>query len=316
MPETTQKRQTIRNQVMTIFGDPPEWDSLREYIRYFAYAKETCPTTGREHLQGFAQAWKPMRATKWRELFPNIRMEVMRGTLRSNDAYCSKQGRLIEFGEKPEENGQKTTLLRYKRKIEEGEQVNEIAEEDAMFPTYLQYRNGLHEYEHHIKGKRVCVDRNKPKVYIRIGDSGSGKTKWLDEQFGLNNWARMPNPSSGTWWITKRVSFSDNVLIDDVGPSKIPKIEEFLEWTDRYPIEFNSKGGHLWWKPKTITITSNLMPSDWWPDMTDAHKEAVMRRVFQITAVYKDKPEEVVYENAEEVLPVPIETPQHPDSPV
>jgi len=225
-------------------------------------------------------------------------MEAMLGSFRANAGYCSKEATLTEFGTKPEENGVKTSLLGFKRKIDAGERVTTIAEEETMFPIYTQYKNGLEAYEHHITGKRVRLDRTMPKVYIRIGDSGSGKTRWLDEQFGLDGWARMPNPTS-SWWITRTVANSRVVLIDDVGPAKVPKVEEFLEWTDRYPVEFNTKGSFLWWKPEVIVITSNCMPTEWWPNMMESHKDAVMRRIYQIVAVFKGRPEEVVYQNPE-----------------
>lgn len=108
----------------------------------------------------------------------------------------------------------------------------------------------------------------------------------------------MPNPT-GSWWITPTVSAADTVLIDDVGPTKIPKVEEFLEWTDRYPVEFNSKGGHLWWKPKNIVITSNCSWRQWWPKLTTVHEAAIERRITRVDLVYKDMPEERIIYNAE-----------------
>lgn len=189
-------------------------------------------------------------------------------------------------------------MLAVKRKIDFGEHTMDIMEEDDCFEVVARYKRAFTDYEHHIRGKKLRSDRTQPKVYIRIGDPGTGKTRWLDEQFGFNGWASMPDPN-GTWWITPTVSRADTVLIDDLGPKKAPKIEEFLRWTDRYPVEFHTKGGFLWWKPKNIVITSNFEVKDWWNDISEVHMQAVMRRVYRIERVYKDRPSEVLYQNEE-----------------
>lgn len=265
-------------------------------IRFIAYGNEVCPTTGTLHYQTYIVCYKPTRKSQLEKWFGHgHNFDPMYGTLGQNETYCSKEGAFTKLGDEPRQ-GERHDLTGFKRKLDTGMQPEDIAEEEGHFGTFVKYHTGMAKYAHHIKGKRVKMDRDMPKVYIRVGDSGSGKTRWLDEQFGLSGWARMPNPT-GNWWITPSVSNSDTVLIDDVGPSKIPKVEEFLEWTDRYPIEFNSKGGFLWWKPKNIIFTSNCTWEDWWPKLTDAHREAVGRRIYRIDLVFKDKPVESFYPN-------------------
>ena len=264
--------------------------------RFIAYGAEVCPSTGLDHYQAYMVLYKPQLLAGIIKMFgPGHNFLQMRGTLEDNETYCSKEGELIKLGDEPRQ-GERHDLIGFKRKINEGLAPAEIAEEEGHFGSYVKYHGGFEKYAHHMRSKQIKTDRERPKVYIRVGDSGSGKTRWLDEQFGLDGWARMPNPTS-SWWITPSVSLSDNVLIDDVSHEKVPKVAEFLEWTDRYPVEFNSKGGHLWWKPKNIVITSNSAWSDWWPYLTDVHKAAVERRVYRISLVYKDKPEEHFYPN-------------------
>lgn len=265
-------------------------------VRFIAYGEEVCPDTGTLHYQAYLVFYQPQQLTRLVRLFGDgHHFEPMYGTLKQNETYCSKEGSFKKLGDEPRQ-GERHDLIGFKRKLDTGLTPVEVAEEEGHFGTYAKYHAGFEKYSHHIKGKRIKTDREQPKVYIRIGDSGSGKTRWLDEHFGLDGWARMPNPTAN-WWITPAVSNSDTVLIDDVGPKKVPKVEEFLEWTDRYPIEFNAKGGFLWWKPKNIVFTSNCHPNDWWPKISDAHKEAVERRIYRIDLVYKDAPEEHLYPN-------------------
>lgn len=269
-------------------------------LRFIAFGEEVCPETGTLHYQAYLCGYQDRKPSlkqliKWFGTGHNF--EVMRGTLKHNEEYCSKEGSFTKLGDEPRQ-GERHDVIGKKRRIDSGMTPVESAEEEGHFGTFIKYHAGLEKYAHHVRAKTLRLDRTQPKVYIRVGDPGSGKTRWLDEQFGLDGWARMPNPT-GSWFITPAVSYSDTVLIDDVGRGKVPKVEEFLEWTDRYPIEFNSKGGHLWWKPKNIVFTSNSHPNDWWPNISAHHKEAVERRIYRIDLVYKDRPEEHFYPNGE-----------------
>lgn len=268
-------------------------------VDFVAYGAETCPDTGTLHYQAYCCFANQRHPNAVRKLFPGCHVEPMYGSLRQNETYCSKEGSFTKLGVAPAQ-GERNDLLKVKKLIETGKRTLTIAEDDYHFSTVAKHSRFFHEYEHHVREKTVRIDRTMPKVYIRIGSAGVGKTRWLDEQFGAANWARMPNPTS-SWWITPTVSYSDTVLIDDVGPTKVPKIEEFLEWTDRYPIEFNSKGGHLWWKPKNIVFTSNVSWELWWPKITDSHKAAIRRRIYRIDLIYDDRAAEVVYPNGETI---------------
>jgi len=270
-------------------------------VRFIAFGEEVCPTTGTCHYQAYLVFYQPQQLSRCIKLFGNgHHFEIMRGSLRQNEEYCNKEGSFHKLGDEPKQ-GERHDIIGFTRLIDQGMRPTDICIDNEMHrPAFVKYHGGFDKYAHAVRERTVRTDRTMPKVYIRIAsDTGSGKTRWLDEQFGLDGWARMPNPT-GNWWITPAVSYSDTVLVDDVGPEKIPKVEEFLEWTDRYPIEFNSKGGHLWWKPKNIVFTSNCHPNEWWPKIIDAHKAAVERRIFRIDLVYKDRPVESFYPNGQD----------------
>lgn len=267
-------------------------------VRFIAFGQEVCPDTGTLHYQTYLVCYNPIRLSQLIRWFGDgHHFEPMYGTLQQNESYCSKETTLTKLGDEPKQ-GERHDLIGFKRKLDSGLQPVEVAEEEGHFGTYVKYHTGMEKYAHHIRSKMIRQDRTLPKVYIRIGDTGSGKTRFLDEQFGLLGWARMPSPTS-SWWITPTVSYSDTVLIDDVSRQKIPKVTEILEWIDRYPVEFNAKGGFHWWKPKNIVITSNESWTEWWPDISPKHKEAVARRIFRIDLVYKDRPEEHFYPNSD-----------------
>ena len=102
--------------------------------------------------------------------------------------YVSKEGTLIEIGVKPMENGKKRKLLEFKEAIDLGKNVLEIADSPSLFGTFLQYRSGLMAYSEYKRFKQLRTNREAPEVYIRIGPPGTGKTRWLDEHYGLDKW--------------------------------------------------------------------------------------------------------------------------------
>lgn len=283
-----------RNFVLTLWLHQTErcWEEIIAeqvnlgVIRFAALGEEVCPDTGTLHYQAYVVFHNPRARKGVEKLYPNSYVEVMYGSLRSNENYCSKESQLLKFGEEPSQ-GERTDLLVVKERLDRGEKTMDISEDRFCFPTVAKHSRFFKEYEYHIRSKKLRTDRQMPVVYIRIGEAGTGKTRWLDEQFGPGNWAKMPNPT-GNWWITPVVSNSDTVVIDDVGPTKIPKIEEFLEWTDRYPIEFNTKCGFLWWHPRHIVVTSNYPIESWWPFITSAQLSALRRRIHRIDTFNPD----------------------------
>lgn len=270
-------------------------------LRFVAYGDEVCPTSGTLHFQAFCVFENARSLNSVKKLFPNCYVAVMRGSLRQNEIYCSKEGSYTKIGEEPRQ-GERTDLEDFREELMQGRRPVQVAfENPRQFSNYVRYHTGFDRFAAYVHEQRIRCNRDMPKVYIRIGDSGTGKTRWLDDFFGPGNWARMPNPT-GNWWITPTVSYSDTVLIDDIGPTKVPKIEEILEWTDRYPIEFNAKGGFLWWKPKNIVITSNLSWERWWPNLTEEHKEAFGRRIYRIDLVYTHRDVDSFYPNGEDAV--------------
>ena len=162
---------TFRAVTFTTFQvNPPDWDLLKGHMRYLAYGKEKCPTTLREHWQGFAYSFKPQRFSAFLKLLPKCHVEQMKGNFRENEVYCQKEGKYTEFGVKPNEDGIKTTMLEVKRRLDVGEDHLDIAEDPECFNIVRQSTRFFKEYQNHVRAKISRTDRTMPKVYIRYGE--------------------------------------------------------------------------------------------------------------------------------------------------
>lgn len=259
-------------------------------LRFIAFGDEVCPSTGALHYQAYLVSYKPIRMSqliKWFGTGHNF--ALMRGSLKQNEDYCSKEGSFTKLGDEPRQ-GERHDLIGFKRKIDAGQHPLEIAEEEGHFGAFVKYHTGFEKYHHHQRMQQIKGDYSPPTIYVRIGDPGTGKTKWAYEHDP--DLYTLPD-LTGRWFGT--YSGQPTVLFDDVEAGQVPSLAVFKSITDRYPREVPIKGGFAPWKPRTIIITSNHDIRSWWKDLTLIDYKAVMRRIYRVTRVYKDR-EEVEYQ--------------------
>ena len=91
---------------------------------------------------------------------------------------------------------------------------------------------------------------------------GTGKTRWMDDNYGTRGWYRAPD-NTGKWFDH---CDRDVILFDDVKAHKIPSITQALHLTDRYPLWIKVHNKFILWKSRVIVFTSNYPPTDWWPN--------------------------------------------------
>ena len=277
------KNATVQKIVFTEYGDPPDWDVVNHKLRFLAFGLEHCPTTGREHYQGFAYAKTAMRWSAWKKIFPKAHMEQMMGSFAQNETYCSKESNLIKFGELPAQ-GERKDLMSLKRKLDEiptensDYRVMDVSTEDAYFNVVAKHSRFAKEYLRHRREKEVNANRDMPRVWILYGFAGAGKTRWLDRKFGLNGYKRAPD-NTGQWFDG---CDRDVVLFDDVEVNQVPPFSLWKRLCDRYPFAVPVKGGFITWKPKDIVFTSNYSINEWWKELDQENQAARDRRIYKI----------------------------------
>lgn len=269
-----------RRACITCFKWPiePIFDSK---LGYLAYAHEIAPSTGKDHWQGYAYAKQPQTFTAWCKMFPGAHIEQMRSTFAKNEKYCSKEGQLIEHGTLPKQ-GERSDLNTMKVHLDAGKRPLEIADvEDGMFSVVARHHKFAETYFQYKRAKTLAHDRTAPDVYVRIGPPGTGKTKWMDDTYGIGNWVTAPD-NNGHWFDG---CDHDVILFDDVEAGAIPTTSLFKRLTDRYPIKVPVKGGFITWKPRVICFTSNSHPKEWWPGISEFNLQAIERRITSIDVI-------------------------------
>jgi len=104
----------------------------------------------------------------------------------------------------------------------EGHHPMELAAVDEGFtPIVAKFSRFAHELYQHARYKRLRTNLDVPEVYIRIGPPGTGKSRWLDEQYGLDKWIEAPD-NTGKWFDGCELTLYPRFFIDITNFLKLP----------------------------------------------------------------------------------------------
>lgn len=125
--------------------------------------------------------------------------------------------------------------------------------------------------------RSIAADFDKPVAILRTvfvfwGPTATGKSRraWLE----AGDDAYCKDPRSKFWC---GYQSEKNVIIDEFRGGI--DIAHLLRWFDRYPVRVEIKGSSVPLVGSTIWITSNLSPDFWYPEVDEATRLALMRRL-------------------------------------
>jgi len=110
------------------------------------------------------------------------------------------------------------------------------------------------------------------KYYLTIG---TGKSRRAWDEAGLEAYSKCPRTKFWDGYQSEQ-----NVVIDEFRGGI--DISHILRWCDRYPVRVEIKGSSRPLVASKIWFTSNLDPREWYPDLDEETKSALLRR-FNIT---------------------------------
>lgn len=125
--------------------------------------------------------------------------------------------------------------------------------------------------------KRIAVDNATPvgiqrEVFVFWGGTGLGKSRRAWEEAGMDAYPKDPNTK---FWDGYRSH--KNVVIDEFR-GRID-VSHLLRWLDRYPVLVEVKGSATVLAAERIWITSNLDPRNWYPELDEDTRNALLRRL-------------------------------------
>lgn len=238
---------------------PQDWEAV-----YGIYQKEK-GAEGTEHLQGYIILPVKKTLAYVRSHMCNVaHWEPRRGTHEQAREYCSKSetriGDTVEWGVPPRQ-GKRNDLAMVQAALDEGATEVEISE--TFFSSWCRYHKAFREYRM-LKSKGRNSEEGVTTIVLH-GPPGTGKTRMASLIAPDAYWLTAPNSStSPLWW--DGYQGHEAVIIDEFyGWIQHPFM---LRLCDRYPLNVQVKGGTVPFMAKTIIITSNKHPYEWWPRTT------------------------------------------------
>lgn len=281
MPLPTSSRKS-RNWCFTLNNPTPaEVEHLRAIdrarVRYVLYGEEV-GESGTPHFQGFVIFKNPVRMrTVKKHVGDRTHLEPMKGNLRQNYVYCTKDGKFHELGERPmfeEEKGakEKERHLEVIRLAEQGK-FEEIKQNHP--DKYLRYKRQIESIRNdEIAARELPTLDPSVRMQWYYGPSGTGKSRK----------ARTENPhafmkAGNKWWCGYKTQ--ETVIFEDVDVRDSAWVIRFMKiWADIYPFQAEFKGGAMMIRPKMFIVTSNYHPKEIWTE--DSDLQPILRR-FHVT---------------------------------
>lgn len=225
---------------------------------YCVFGKETCPSTGRQHLQGYIEfsSGVSLKTAQERIGDPNCHIEKRLGTSEQAATYCKKDGDIFEEGiiSNP---GERTDLQIIKDNLfSRKANIRDMLYNDTISNfQQLKFAEGILKYS-------KPMARERPLVYWWYGATGRGKTYEVEIREGLDYFTIEPDCE----WFDGYVG-QEAALIDDFrGNIQLGKLLQIL---DKKEIRLKQKGSFVIWNPKRIYITSSKSPQECYKNCQD-----------------------------------------------
>jgi len=233
------------------------------------YQEETCPETNKMHIQGYAVFSTPKRQKAVKDILnsPSAHVELANADDHCNLIYCTKTETQtgsfqFKFGDFTKSQGKRNDFASLIQAIKENKTMEDINETHTEH--IIKYHKGIHA-SRLLQIAKSCPATFPRQTIVIWGKSGSGKSLWAREFGAFKNYriySKPPGRADSPQWFDG-YDGEEILLLDDFEPNQVP-YRELLVWLDVYKHRVQIKGSMtlaLW---KTVIITSNSDPDDWY----------------------------------------------------
>lgn len=243
-------------------------------VRYTVFQAEMAPTTGKLHLQGYAELTSPFKMPGFKKLLGSAaHCEAARGTPQQCKDYCTKTETRVsgpwEWGTMSKGQGARTDLEALVEMAKEGKSVRECY--DVLGVAAIKFNK---YYDVARRELAPAALRENVQVIVHWGDSGTGKTyDAMRAVEGENYFIK----EAGPWW--DGYQGETHVILDEFQGGFMTR-NQLLRLLDVHPVRVEIKGGVVHFAGRVIYITSNFHPNSWYVNFPDP--TPIMRRITQI----------------------------------
>lgn len=273
-----------RRWCFTSFEASPQYKL--DNVEYLVVQCEICPTTNKEHYQGYLVTKKKTTLNVVKEILDDQKchLEIANGKHDQCIAYCTKiltrKPNTIpyEYGNRNcIQSGKRTDLEEIVKLIKENDKI-EMTYLIETFPgTVARNEKWIRSTAQKYKKRIIDPDigrKTMTECEIIYGKTGSGKSTYVKEIKDCY-WK---NPMNN-WW--DGYTGQENVVIDDWtnDPKKGIQAVDLLHLVNHTPLSLEIKGGFTEFLAKKIWITTNLEPEEILKGLSEEHNNALKRRL-------------------------------------
>lgn len=262
---------TLNNPTRT---DEEELEQLgaESTVTYLIYGDEK-GENGTRHFQGYIEFKNGRSLAGCKKLIARAHWEQAKGSPESNRTYCSKEGRVQEWGSISRQ-GARNDMSAVREIIQTSGSMRKVIQEVSSYQAVRMAEKIL---------TYTVVARTAPPMVLWIhGKTGVGKTRCAWELYGTDDtWA---------WNCSKWFDGYDGhetVIFDDYRGTELP-FTLMLRLLDRYPMSVEVKGGYRPWAAKRIIVTSQLTPEDAHGHHRGEDLNQLLRRITLVWNVERD----------------------------
>jgi len=252
--------------------------------RYLIFGRESAPTTGTKHLQGYVsfEDQKTLSVLK-KKFHGKASFRPARGSPEENKVYCSKEDPdFFEKGTPPVWDPVAKGTLEKDRWAEAFQAVKRKAYDEVpmdLLCTKLKCIEYAVQRVTASKWDLSTIPGGKPHKWI-YGHPGCGKSRSVREQYPD---AYVKDPRT-PWW--DGYNGEEVVIIDDYDKYQVDQSGDMKRWLDLYAVRVQVKGGYMLIRPRLIIVTSQYTMEECFEK--DPKTLEAMKRRCEITHIVYD----------------------------
>ncbi len=274
---------TLNNPEEPLLFDP----TIMSYLIYQLELSES----GTPHFQGYMELKKAKRLPQIKTMLDSatVHIEPRRGSAQEASDYCCKDDTYVPGGQRLKYGTMKVTTPGKRNDIKEFKEL--VMSGTKRKRDMVESHPGIIARHNHFYDTLTLLRRpaSTPdcQVILHYGATGLGKTrKVMDAHLEDESFYVAPLSNSTLWYDT--YDGHETVLIDDfAGAASHMSLVALLRLLDIYPLMVPVKGSHTWWRPKTIYVTTNILPCDWYKwEARGSQYLALSRRFTSVVLFY------------------------------
>lgn len=185
--------------------------------QYLVFGRETAPTTGTVHLQGYVAFSSRRRFDVVCALLTPAHVEIARGSAQVNRTYCTKDGDFVEHGSIPTDLGQgrRTDIDRYLEYLRTFDGFPTVKDIMLAHPElYLRYSKILLEYRDAICTQPALEEADFNEWQALLAERLANEP---EDDRKIEFYVDPLGGSGKSWFIRKLLSTRDDVQMLSIG---------------------------------------------------------------------------------------------------